>query len=155
MTAPTDANLLAGSTALFTCVATGIPDPAFSWFRGNSEITVDDRHNITMTTEVVEDVTFVTSVLKICELDYITDVATFTCVATVPRFTDSASFELDVRAIHAAIITGPTDITVVIGTEVSLMCQADGAPLPSFSWTLGGAAAEGEITETVVGVILQ
>ncbi len=112
---------------------------------------MDDRHNITMTTEVVEDVTFVTSVLKICELHNITDVATYTCVATVPRVTDSASFELDVRAIHAAIVTDPTNITVVIGTEVSLMCQAEGAPLPSFSWTLGGVAAEGEINETVVG----
>ena len=153
MIAPADEDIYAGVTVLFTCVATGIPDPTFSWYLGNSPITEGDRHNITTVTEVIDGVTFVSSVLQICEVDF-NDTGTYRCVAMVPRLSDSASFEVLVQGIAAEISEGPMDITVVRGTEVTLTCEARGAPVPTVTWTRdGGVTAVGTVTNSVFELI--
>ncbi|CAI8042984.1 Hemicentin-1 [Geodia barretti] len=127
--APSDEVVSAGVTSLFTCVATGIPDPAFSWLLENTAIAEGDRHNITTVTEVIEGVTFVTSVLQICEINF-SDEGTYRCVADVPGLSDSASFEISIQDVGATIEVPPMNVTVVRGTEVTLVCGAMGAPLP-------------------------
>ena len=151
--APSNETVFAGVTSLFTCVATGIPDPAFSWFLENTEIAEGDRHNITTVTEVIEGVTFVTSILQICEINF-SDEGTYWCVADVPGLSDSASFEITIQGVVAGIDVRPMDITVVQGTEVALVCLATGAPLPTVTWTQNmGEMAEGNVTNTVFDII--
>ena len=151
--ASSDEVVSAGVTSLFTCVATGIPDPAFSWLLENTAIAEGDRHNITMVTEVIEGVTFVTSVLQICEINF-SDEGTYRCVADVPGLSDSASFEIAIQGVVARIDVPPMDVTVVRGTEVMLVCVAMGAPLPTVTWTQnGGVMVEGNVTNTVFDII--
>ena len=146
--APSDETVYAGVTTLFVCVATGIPDPSISWLLNDVMVTDDDQHNITMVTDVVDGVTFVTSTLKICEIDF-NDEGTYQCVANVPGLNESASFEIQVQGVVAEIIVEPMNITVVTGTEVTLLCQATGAPPPTVTWTRDGAMAEGTVTNTL------
>ena len=151
--APSDEVVYAGVTSLFTCIATGIPDPAFSWLLENTAIAEGDRHNITTVTEVIEGVTFVTSVLQICEINF-SDEGTYRCVADVPGLSDSASFEISIQDVGATIEVPPMNVTVVRGTEVTLVCGAMGAPLPTVTWTQNmGVMAAGNVTNTVFDII--
>ena len=151
--APSDQVVYPGVTSLFTCVATGIPDPAFSWLLENTTIAEGDRHNITMVTEVIEGVTFVTSVLQICEINF-SDEGTYRCVADVPGLSDSFSFEISIQDVGATIEVPPMNVTVVRGTEVTLVCGAMGAPLPTVTWTQNmGVMAAGNVTNTVFDII--
>ena len=135
-----DTEIDAGNTVLLTCVATGIPIPEISWLKNNAPLVTDDR--VFTLNETIDEgnITFVRSVLEICDSGE-DDTATYTCVAYVPQLTATANVNLTVNTAPAVITVPPENQTIITGSDVMLSCAAIGAPLPSILWravTAGG-----------------
>ena len=148
--APEEENdVFAGTTNIFTCVATGIPNPSITWWKDGTQVLSDDRIDITMTTQEIDGVIFVTSILQICNITIAND-GNYQCVAEVPRLTDTADFNIYVQSQVPVIEAISPDLTVVTGTAVTLECSASGAPLPTISWFKDEIEAEGNVTVIIV-----
>lgn len=143
----------AGNTVLLMCVATGIPTPEISWLKNNALLITDERVFTMNETFDEENITFVRSVLEICDSEA-DDTATYTCVASVPQLTATASVNLTVNTAPAVITEPPENQTIVTGSDVALSCAAVGAPLPSIIWrTAGGVDVVNDSSVTISTVV--
>ena len=147
-------DIYAGATGLFVCVATGVPDPTLTWRLNSSELIASERIKITDEVEVIDNVTFVRSILEICDADYFTDFGEYMCTAEVPGLSDTASFNLTVVTQAPEFSIELANLTVVNGTEVVLECQAFGAPRPTITWLVNESPApsEADITSAEEGI---
>ena len=144
--------LYAGGSGLFTCVATGTPDPYITWQVNGEDLLESDRIKVTVQFEESGGVTFVKSILEVCDAQT-RDAAEYVCVAEVPRLNDTASFNLDVLTMAPTIEIPPADRTIVNGTVIGLECQATGAPRPSIVWTVDGDVIESGVQMVSMSVI--
>ena len=147
-----DSEIYAGMTGIFTCVATGIPNPNITWWVDGAVLEMSDRVKIMTAEQVEENVTFVRSNLEICDIEA-GDANLYTCVATVPDQNVNASFSLTVITIAPEITDPPVNFTVVVGTTVELGCQAVGAPPPSITWSVEVDGAVQELTNSSANII--
>ena len=83
-----DTQAVIGSTATFTCVAEGDPDPTFQWSFGESTLADNDKYDITATTSTL-------STLTVLDIS-LSDDGIYTCTATNVHGNDSASANLQV-----------------------------------------------------------
>ena len=94
--APTPAEVVGGNTVALACVGYGSPNPNITWSRDGSILSNDTR--ITIYGELVTDgdVTFVQSILKICNAN-VSDGGPYICLATNLHGNDNATFDLTVN----------------------------------------------------------
>ena len=142
--------IYAGSTGIFTCVAEGIPSPYLHWKVNGEYLEENDRIKTSIWNETINNTLFITSLLEICNVD-INDTAEYVCVASVPGQNDTASFYLTVLTMAPEIVVPPTDVTVVNGTDVQLTCQAEGAPRPVVTWSVGDSGSGSPVAKRSVG----
>ena len=83
-----DTQAVIGSTATFTCVAEGNPDPTFQWSFGESTLADDDKYDIIATTSTL-------STLTVLDIS-LSDDGIYTCTAANVQGNDSASASLQV-----------------------------------------------------------
>lgn len=150
--APDDSLLYAGSTSLFVCVAKGTPNPNITWWRDDMQLLPDDRIKITMETNNINNITYITSILQICDAHYIYDTGEYMCIAEVPMLITNASFEVFVQAQVPVIETVSANQMIGVGTEIALECSVSGSPLPVIYWLRDGIPAQGTVTVTTVDV---
>ena len=147
-----DSEIYAGMTGIFTCVATGLPNPNISWWVDGAVLEMSDRVKIMTAEQVEENVMFVRSNLVICDIEA-GNANVYTCVATVPDRNVNASFSLTVISIAPEITDPPVNFTVVVGTTIELGCQAIGAPPPSIIWSVDVDGAVQELTNSSANII--
>ena len=88
----------AGNTLLLTCVGYGVPNPEVTWLKDGVLLTNDSQTNIYVQEIEEEGVTFVQSILEICDLDAESDTGTYYCEATNENGTDTQSLEVSVES---------------------------------------------------------
>ena len=88
----------AGNTLLLTCVGYGVPSPVVTWLKDGVLLTNDSQTNIYVQEIEEEGVTFVQSILEICDLDAESDTGTYYCVASNENGTDTQSLEVSVES---------------------------------------------------------
>ena len=58
----------------------------------------------------------------------------YTCVAATDTGSDTDSGTLKVTGMPAELLQGPSDVTVLEGTDIQILCTVKGYPLPTHKW---------------------
>ena len=103
-----------GNDTSFTCGALGGPGNQFQWLKNDVVLVNETR-----------------SILTISVNSGSGDGGDYTCLVTNAAGNGSDTVSVYVRP---DIITQPTDINTMDGTNVNFSCAADGFPLPTFNW---------------------
>ncbi|KAK5869646.1 hypothetical protein PBY51_024348 [Eleginops maclovinus] len=111
-----------GETTVMACSASGIPQPDILWYKGgvqlhSSSFLEVDALEGTLTIKETQDV----------------DAGDYTCAAVNAAGTSSAKISLDVGA-QPEFTREPSDVGSDIGSNVTLLCLAQGHPEPQVSW---------------------
>ena len=86
-----------GDTKVFMCVVYGMPLPHITWNQHGVELSNDSHITITEELEHQNGITYVKSVLEICDTQS-TDSGEYSCTAVNEVHNDSFRFELEVTA---------------------------------------------------------
>jgi len=62
------------------------------------------------------------------------DGGVYTCVAATDTGSDTDSGTLKVTGMPAELLQGPSDVTVLEGTDIQILCTVKGYPLPTHKW---------------------
>ncbi|XP_067846589.1 hemicentin-1 isoform X2 [Heptranchias perlo] len=118
-----------GDTSVLECRTTGVPEPEVKWFKGDLELSpsnflsIDTRQGI-LRIQGTQDL----------------DAGDYTCVAVNDAGKASGQVTLDVGS-SPVFSQPPMDISVDIGSNLTLPCQAQGYPKPRIKWRrLDGAS---------------
>ncbi|KAF3835345.1 hypothetical protein F7725_027903 [Dissostichus mawsoni] len=111
-----------GETTVMACSASGIPQPDILWYKGDVQLHSSsflevDALGGTLTIKETQDV----------------DAGDYTCAAVNAAGTSSAKISLDVGA-QPEFTREPSDVGSDIGSNVTLLCLAQGHPEPQVSW---------------------
>ncbi|CAK6971319.1 hemicentin-1 [Scomber scombrus] len=111
-----------GETTVMACSASGIPQPEIWWYKGDvqlhsSSLLDTDTLGGTLTIKRTQEV----------------DAGDYTCVAVNDAGTSSGKISLDVGA-APKFTREPSDVAVDIGSNVTLLCHAQGYPEPQVTW---------------------
>ncbi|XP_069798458.1 hemicentin-1 [Narcine bancroftii] len=111
-----------GDTAVLECRTTGVPEPEVTWFKGDLELNPSsflsiDRHR---------------GILEIQEIQEV-DAGDYTCVAMNDAGRASGQITLDVGS-SPIFSHSPLDVSIDIGSNLTLPCQAQGYPKPRIRW---------------------
>ncbi|XP_070688049.1 hemicentin-1 [Pempheris klunzingeri] len=112
----------AGETTVMACFASGTPQPEIWWYKGDVQL-----HSSS-----VLDVDTLGGTLTIKETQDV-DAGEYTCVAVNAAGTSSGKISLDVGAIPK-FTREPSDVAMDIGSNVTLVCLAQGYPEPQVTW---------------------
>uniref|UniRef100_A0A8C8RXS5 Hemicentin 1 n=1 Tax=Pelusios castaneus TaxID=367368 RepID=A0A8C8RXS5_9SAUR len=113
-------------SAVLECVAEGVPTPRITWrkdgaiFAGNNA-----RYS------VLEDGSLY------IHTAHITDIGRYLCTATNAAGTEHKRIDLQVH-VPPSIAPGPTNITVTVNVQTTLLCETTGIPSPAISWKKNG-----------------
>nr|XP_014344645.1 PREDICTED: hemicentin-1 [Latimeria chalumnae] len=111
-----------GETTLMECKTTGVPEPEVKWFKGDLQlrpsafVLIDSRQGT----------------LRIRETQDL-DAGDYTCVATNDAGVAAGKVTLDVGS-APAFTQEPVDVSVDIGSDVTLQCHVQGYPVPRIKW---------------------
>ena len=131
--------LRAGNTARFQCEAAGKPEPVIAWSKNGEMMTGE-----TGTELVIHDIGPA-------------DVANYACNASNIAGYEYRDTYLNILTVAAVITTGPQDLIVSKGSNVTMKCEADGYPKPSIKWNLNGttlAESDKYIIQNATGNLL-
>ncbi|XP_033937393.1 hemicentin-1 [Pseudochaenichthys georgianus] len=111
-----------GETTVMACSSSGIPQPDILWYKGDVQLHSSsflevDALGGTLTIKETQDV----------------DAGDYTCAAVNAAGTSSAKISLDVGA-QPEFTREPSDVGSDIGSNVTLLCLAQGHPEPQVSW---------------------
>ncbi|XP_077013357.1 hemicentin-1 isoform X4 [Tamandua tetradactyla] len=111
-----------GNTAAMECKTSGVPLPQVKWFKGDLELSPS---------------TFLTidpflGLLKIQEIQDL-DAGDYTCVAINDAGRATGKITLDVGS-PPVFIQEPTDVSMEIGSNVTIPCYVQGYPEPRVKW---------------------
>eukprot|EP00794_Sanderia_malayensis_P002451 gene2451-2822_t len=124
---PSDASVVEGTSATFTCEAKGNPKPDISWFHNKREIKNDDK-NI----KIIENIG-----LEIENVS-VSDNGTITCVADNIIGKDKTSAQLIVLT-KPFVAVNPKRLSATASLRYEIKCRATGSPTPVITWKkLGG-----------------
>ncbi|XP_031169752.1 hemicentin-1 isoform X2 [Sander lucioperca] len=116
------------SSVNIECVAAGSPPPQLNWLRNGLPLSVSSHIRLLSAGQV----------LRITRTQ-VSDSGTYTCVASNRAGVDNRHYNLHVHVPPGLDGAGSTeDVTVVRGNLASLLCTADGTPMPTVSWLKEG-----------------
>ncbi|KAF1385466.1 hypothetical protein PFLUV_G00108060 [Perca fluviatilis] len=116
------------SSVNIECVAAGSPPPQLNWLRNGLPLPVSSQIRLLSAGQV----------LRITRTQ-VSDSGTYTCVASNRAGVDNRHYNLHVHVPPGLDGAGSTeDVTVVRGNLASLLCIADGTPMPTVSWLKEG-----------------
>ncbi|XP_032380766.1 hemicentin-1 isoform X2 [Etheostoma spectabile] len=116
------------SSVNIECVAAGSPPPQLNWLRNGLPLPVSSHIRLLSAGQV----------LRITRTQ-VSDSGTYTCVASNRAGVDNRHYNLHVHVPPGLDGAGSTeDVTVVRGNLASLLCNADGTPMPTVSWLKEG-----------------
>ncbi|MBK1877419.1 immunoglobulin domain-containing protein [Pelagicoccus mobilis] len=132
-TQPMATEVIEGSQAVLSVVATGAPAPTYQWKKGADDIDGATSSSLTIDTVAIDDAG-----------DYSVVITNFLGSVT----SDAAA--LTVTPLEAPAITEqPMDLTVVAPAAASFSVVATGVPAPSYQWQKGGIDIEGANNATL------
>ncbi|KAG8436526.1 hypothetical protein GDO86_007581 [Hymenochirus boettgeri] len=111
-----------GSETTMECKATGVPRPLVQWFKDEIELSTLPLYNVDV----------VLGILKIKNTQF-SDAGNYVCVAVNNVGQANGKFTLSVGSPPAFTKT-PSDVSMDIGSELSLTCSAQGFPEPEIKW---------------------
>uniref|UniRef100_H0XAK9 Hemicentin 1 n=1 Tax=Otolemur garnettii TaxID=30611 RepID=H0XAK9_OTOGA len=111
-----------GDTTVMECKTSGVPPPQVKWFKGDLELR--------SSTFLIIDPFL--GLLKIQETQDL-DAGDYTCVAINDAGRATGRITLDVGS-HPVFIQEPADISMEIGSNVTLPCYVQGYPEPKIQW---------------------
>eukprot|EP00794_Sanderia_malayensis_P002450 gene2450-2821_t len=124
---PSDASVVEGTSATFTCEAKGNPKPDISWFHNNREIKSDDKN-----VKIIDNIG-----LEIKNISA-SDNGTITCVADNIIGKDKTSAQLIVLT-KPFVAVNPKRLSATASLRYVIKCTATGSPTPQITWKkLGG-----------------
>ncbi|XP_037392153.1 hemicentin-2 isoform X1 [Pygocentrus nattereri] len=117
-----------GSVVTLECKVTGTPPPQVSWFRDGQPLLLTPRTHLLPTH----------TVLRISRVS-LSDSGLYVCVAQSRAGTAERRFQLQVPAPPTVDRTEPTEqVSVILGSVVTLSCEAHGVPPPTLTWLKDG-----------------
>ncbi|KAL7824318.1 hypothetical protein SRHO_G00346280 [Serrasalmus rhombeus] len=117
-----------GSVVTLECKVTGTPPPQVSWFRDGQPLLLTPRTHVLPTH----------TVLRISRVS-LSDSGLYVCVAQSRAGTAERRFHLQVPAPPTVDRTEPTEqVSVILGSVVTLSCEAHGVPPPTLTWLKDG-----------------
>jgi hemicentin len=120
-----------GGTAIFPCVATGLPKPTVEWVRDMTPLPDDPRYYTAKDGSLV--------ILDVNVFDR----GEFICVASNAAgsmIITTAKLDVQDRVSHPYISVCPLPQTVQLTEEAYFECSASGNPLPTIQWLHNGVA---------------
>ncbi|XP_061490015.1 hemicentin-1 isoform X5 [Rhineura floridana] len=109
------------------CQAVGTPPPQINWLKNGLPLSISSHIRLLSAGQI----------LRIVRAQ-MADVGMYTCVASNRAGVDNKHHSLQVYVSPSIDNDGGTEVAVVKGNPVSLMCLADGTPTPSMSWLKDG-----------------
>ncbi|KAJ8046694.1 Neuronal cell adhesion molecule [Holothuria leucospilota] len=150
---PEDVEIPAGSTHSFICEARGIPTPSISWLVNGQEAeqAVEQYPHLSFSSGLGSGVFNVTDNEDL----YLTVV--LQCIAANQHGSIIANAYANIVAFPARIITPPPEtVTILEGEDITIPCQALGAPKPLVFWHVGekmlNAEEDGSLLIPAAGV---
>eukprot|EP00794_Sanderia_malayensis_P002454 gene2454-2827_t len=119
---PSDASVVQGTSATFTCEAKGNPKPDISWFHNKREIKSDDK-NIKIIDNIGLEIENVSA----------SDNGTITCVADNIIGKDKTSAQLIVLT-KPFVAVNPKRLSATASLRYEIKCRATGSPTPVITW---------------------
>ncbi|KAK2908097.1 hemicentin-1 isoform X2 [Channa argus] len=111
-----------GETTVMACSSSGIPQPEILWYKGGTQL-----HSSSLL-----DIDKFKGTLTIKQTQHV-DAGDYTCVAVNPAGMSSGKISLDVGA-APKFTREPSAMTADIGSNVTLLCHAQGYPQPQVTW---------------------
>uniref|UniRef100_A0A8D2NA96 Hemicentin 1 n=1 Tax=Zonotrichia albicollis TaxID=44394 RepID=A0A8D2NA96_ZONAL len=119
----------------FVCDATGIPPPTLVWLKNGKPIV---------------HILSAGSKLQIARSQLL-DSGTYTCIASNPEGKAQKSYVLSIQVPPS--IAGsemPSEVSVLLGESVQLLCNATGVPSPDVQWLKDGKTVRGTVNKLPV-----
>ncbi|KAI4892791.1 hypothetical protein NFI96_028928 [Prochilodus magdalenae] len=117
-------NPVEGSVITLECEVTGTPLPQVSWFRDGQPLLLTTRTHLLPTR----------TALRISRVSQ-SDSGLYACVAQSRAGSAERRFHVQVPAPPTVDRTEPTEqLTVILGSVVTLSCEAHGVPPPTLTW---------------------
>ncbi|XP_033097959.1 peroxidasin homolog [Anneissia japonica] len=128
-----------GSTVEFHCTAEGNPSPVIAWRKRGLQLPDDRRH-----------VVLSSGTLRIVRATR-ADEGNYECQAFNDAGANQATAQLEVRPrIPPTFTVTPSDLTIITGATVEILCSAQGEPNPVITWSKDGV----QITPSAKFVII-
>ncbi|KAH7978763.1 hypothetical protein HPB49_006680 [Dermacentor silvarum] len=114
--------VVAGQPAILWCNNTGDPEPQVTWHKGDQKLEDNDQ-----AFEILPGALYIYSA-------NVTDSGRYVCTVQNHAGSSQAVRNLDVLDPPVITIFYPEQKVVVVGDEISLICQAEGHPKPAIYW---------------------
>ncbi|NXF12445.1 HMCN1 protein, partial [Smithornis capensis] len=114
----------------FVCDATGIPPPTLVWFKNGKPIENSDSPEVHIFSGG--------SKLQIAHSQLL-DSGTYTCIATNIEGKAQKTYVLSIQVPPAIVGSEmPSEVSVLLGQSIQLVCSARGVPTPDLQWLKDG-----------------
>uniref|UniRef100_A0A3P9M5Z2 Hemicentin 1 n=1 Tax=Oryzias latipes TaxID=8090 RepID=A0A3P9M5Z2_ORYLA len=120
--APEHQTAVLDSSVSIQCVAAGIPLPHLNWLKNGLPLPVSSHVRLLSAGQVL--------ITRI----QVSDGGKYTCVASNRAGVDNKHYNLQVHPPGLDGAGSTEDVTVIRGNTASLLCVADGTPVPTISW---------------------
>ncbi|XP_068881740.1 neogenin isoform X4 [Aphelocoma coerulescens] len=124
---PSSLTRLPGQSAVFPCVAAGVPPPLIRWTRNEEELPTDGSGRFQLLAGGVLEIRDVAEA----------DAGTFTCIAESGNDTLEAQAELAVQ-VPPTFLKRPANIYAHESMDIVFECEVTGKPTPTVKWVKNG-----------------
>lgn len=124
---PSSLTRLPGQSAVFPCVAAGVPPPLIRWTRNEEELPTDGSGRFQLLAGGVLEIRDVAEA----------DAGTFTCIAESGNDTLEAQAELAVQ-VPPTFLKRPVNIYAHESMDIVFECEVTGKPTPTVKWVKNG-----------------
>ncbi|KAM4696629.1 hemicentin-2 [Rhinophrynus dorsalis] len=122
-----EVSVIFNQSAELTCEATGIPQPTITWLRNGLTLTTEDRH------QILEE----GRKLQILGVQ-VSDIDSYVCVAENPAGFAERLFTLMVHVPPRIFGSKTENVSAILHSSVSLMCDVESHPTPEITWYKDG-----------------
>ncbi|KAI6075993.1 Hemicentin-2 [Aix galericulata] len=128
-----DLAVLENSTASLECLATGVPAPDISWYKGNEQLVSTLGRILSRDGKRLE-----------IPRAHLSDAGSYRCVASNAAGDTELGYSLRVT-VPPRITAGPSPVVAVTSEAVTLRCDATGSPAPALLWLKDGNPVPEEV----------